>query len=67
MCANTARCGTFSAMEPTMNWDLTSYFPAFGGAEMRAFKQTLTGDLAALQARGDAATPSIFESRLFIL
>ena len=37
-----------------MNWDLTSYFPAFGGAEMRAFKQTLTGDLAALQARAGA-------------
>jgi oligoendopeptidase F len=34
-----------------MNWDLTSYFPAFGGAEMRVFKQTLTEDLAGLQAR----------------
>lgn len=41
-----------------MNWDLTSYFPAFGGAEMIAFKQRLVADLAALQTRA-AALPTL--------
>lgn len=37
-----------------MNWDLTSYFPAFGGPEMIAFKQRLVADLADLQTRAAA-------------
>lgn len=32
-----------------MNWDLTSYFPAFGGPEMRAFAKDLAAEIAALQ------------------
>ena len=31
-----------------MNWDLTSYFPAFDGPEMRVFKEKLGADIAAL-------------------
>ena len=31
-------------------WDLGSFFPAFGGPEMRAFKERLAADVAALQA-----------------
>jgi oligoendopeptidase F len=32
----------------TMTWDLTSYFPAFDGPEMHAFKQALRADISAL-------------------
>ena len=31
-----------------MNWDLSSYFPAFNGAEMRAFKEALGRDIKEL-------------------
>ena len=31
-----------------MNWDLTSYFPAFNGPEMLRFKDSLHSDIAAL-------------------
>ena len=31
-----------------MTWDLTSYFPAFDGPEMHAFKQALRADISAL-------------------
>jgi oligoendopeptidase F len=37
-----------------VNWDLTSYFPEFGGTEMTAFRQELATDLGALQARAAA-------------
>jgi oligoendopeptidase F len=37
-----------------MNWDLASFFPTFGGDEMRAFKVALTTDLEALQSRAGA-------------
>ena len=34
-----------------MNWDLTTYFPAFGGREMQAFKTELRADLGSLRER----------------
>ncbi|HWH78140.1 MAG TPA: hypothetical protein VNT76_12240, partial [Candidatus Binatus sp.] len=37
-----------------MAWDLTSYFPRFDGAEMRAFKETLRGEIAALKVQAGA-------------
>jgi oligoendopeptidase F len=37
-----------------MNWDLSSYFPEFNGAEMLRFKEALRGDIAALQKRAAA-------------
>jgi oligoendopeptidase F len=40
-----------------MNWDLTPYFPAFDGPEMRQFKETLQKDVAALQERASALPP----------
>jgi len=61
MCASISLASEFvrqisdlSGMEPSMNWDLTSYFPIFGGDEMIAFKQKLTSDLSALQLRATA-------------
>ncbi len=33
-----------TAVEEGMNWDLTSYFPAFNGPEMERFKQELDSD-----------------------
>ena len=39
-----------------MNWDLTSYFPTFGGPEMQQFKQELQQDMAALQERAAAVS-----------
>ena len=41
-----------------MNWDLTSYFPTFDGPEMRAFKEELQRDIAALQEKA-AALPDL--------
>jgi oligoendopeptidase F len=32
-----------------MTWDLTSYFPAFNGPEMRQFKEAIRADVAALK------------------
>jgi oligoendopeptidase F len=38
-------------------WDLAGFFPAFDGPEMRAFKEQLRTDVAALQAEAAAAGP----------
>ena len=38
-------------------WDLTSFFPTFDGPEMRAFKERLRSDVAALQEQASAAGP----------
>jgi len=40
-----------------MDWDLSSYFPSFGGEEMRRFKETLGTDLARLRERAAALPP----------
>ncbi len=40
-----------------VQWDLTSYFPAFDGPEMRAFKKKLAADIAALQKRAAKLAP----------
>lgn len=40
-----------------MNWDLTSFFPAFGGPEMQGFKEALQQDLATLQKRAADLAP----------
>ena len=40
-----------------MNWDLTSYFPAFDGPEMRAFRKALEVDLSALRDEAQALSP----------
>ncbi|MBI5743896.1 MAG: M3 family oligoendopeptidase [Elusimicrobia bacterium] len=37
--------------------DLTSYFPAFNGPEMTAFKKKLSADIAALQKKAAKAAP----------
>ena len=39
-----------------MTWDLTSYFPAFNGAEMLQFKEAMRSDVATLQ-QAAAALP----------
>ena len=41
-----------------MTWDLTSYFPAFNGAEMRRFKDQIRADVAALKDAA-AALPAL--------
>lgn len=41
-----------------MDWDLTSYFPAFNGPEMRRFKEDLQVDIASLQKEA-TALPSL--------
>jgi oligoendopeptidase F len=41
-----------------MTWDLTSYFPAFNGAEMLQFKEALRQDVAVLQ-KAAAALPGL--------
>lgn len=46
-----------SASGQAMNWDLTGYFPAFGGPEMQGFKETLQKDIATLQERASALPP----------
>lgn len=40
-----------------VSWDLTSYFPAFDGPEMRAFKAKLEKDIKALQKKAAKAAP----------
>lgn len=40
-----------------MDWDLTPYFPAFNGPEMRRFKETLERDIAALRAEAAGLEP----------
>ncbi|HEX3036964.1 MAG TPA: hypothetical protein VHT73_17895 [Thermodesulfobacteriota bacterium] len=41
-----------------MNWDLTSYFPAFNGPEMKQFKEALQKDIASLKEKA-ASLPSL--------
>ncbi len=41
-----------------MNWDLGSYFPEYGGPEMKEFKKKLKADIAAVQKKA-AALPSL--------
>ncbi|MBI4523087.1 MAG: M3 family oligoendopeptidase [Deltaproteobacteria bacterium] len=45
-------------MEPEMNWDLSSYFPEFGGPEMQSFKDELKRDIASLRGKS-ASLPSL--------
>lgn len=40
-----------------VQWDLTSYFPAFNGPEMLAFKKKLAADIAALQKKAAKLPP----------
>ncbi len=40
-----------------MNWDLTSYFPRFDGAEMRRVKEALRRDIALLKDRAASLLP----------
>jgi oligoendopeptidase F len=40
-----------------VTWDLASFFPAFDGPEMKAFKERLSADVVALQAAAAAAGP----------
>jgi oligoendopeptidase F len=44
-------------MRIEMNWDLSSYFPAFGGPEMRQFKEALVRELAGLLAEAQTLAP----------
>lgn len=46
-----------------MDWDLTSFFPAFGGPEYRRFAKELAATLAAVQARIEAQ--ELFEPAAF--
>lgn len=41
-----------------MNWDLGSYFPEYGGPEMKNFKKNLKADIATVQKKA-AALPSL--------
>ena len=38
-----------------MDWDLTSYFPAFNGPEMQQFKESLQKDIASLREQASEA------------
>ncbi|OGR52285.1 MAG: hypothetical protein A2049_01080 [Elusimicrobia bacterium GWA2_62_23] len=40
-----------------VQWDLTSYFPAFNGPEMIKFKRQLSADIAALQKKAAKMAP----------
>ncbi|OGR44639.1 MAG: hypothetical protein A2X35_04850 [Elusimicrobia bacterium GWA2_61_42] len=40
-----------------VQWDLTSYFPAFNGPEMIKFKKKLAADIAALQKKASKLAP----------
>jgi len=40
-----------------MDWDLSSYFPAFDGPEMRGFKDGLRADLESLQSEAAGTAP----------
>ena len=42
-----------------MNWDLTSYFPAFNGPEMAQFKKALDGDTQDLLSRAKMLAPLV--------
>lgn len=43
--------------QAAMDWDLTSFFPTFGGPEMERFKSELERDLTALAQRAAALGP----------
>ncbi|MSS72863.1 MAG: hypothetical protein EXS64_15425 [Candidatus Latescibacteria bacterium] len=45
------------APSSAMNWDLTPFFPAFDGPEMRQFKETLRKDIEALHEKAAALPP----------
>ena len=49
------------ALNSAMNWDLTSYFPEFDGAEMRGFKNRLKEDIKSLR-EGAASLSSLDDS-----
>src|SRR6266705_4424295 len=55
------RCDKGSAptgkFDRSMNWDLTSYFPQFDGAEMRRVKEALRRDIASLKDRAASLLP----------
>ncbi|MGD9641443.1 MAG: M3 family oligoendopeptidase [Elusimicrobiales bacterium] len=40
-----------------VRWDLTSFFPSFGGPEMAKFKKKLAADIAALQKKASRTAP----------
>ncbi len=40
-----------------MNWDLTSYFPEFGGPEMRDFKEKLKEDIGSIRSEASSLAP----------
>ncbi len=40
-----------------VQWDLTSYFPAFNGPEMAAFKKKLAADISSLQKKAAGLAP----------
>ena len=48
---------TKSVNEQGVQWDLTSYFPAFNGPEMMNFKKKLAADIAALQKKAAKLAP----------
>jgi len=43
--------------QTAMDWDLSSYFTAFDGDDMRQFKEALQKDTAALRERASALAP----------
>ena len=43
--------------QTAMDWDLSSYFTAFDGDDMRQFKEALQQDTAALRERASALAP----------
>ena len=49
-------------MSTQPNWDMTAYFPSFGGAEYTEFREQLARDVAALQEEVDALGPVSAES-----
>ena len=48
-----------------MNWDLTSYFPEFQGAEYKEFKENLSGDIKSLDGKASASEPLCGENLAF--
>lgn len=48
-----------------MNWDLTSYFPEFQGAEYKEFKENLSGDIKSLDGKASASEPLCEENLAF--
>lgn len=48
-----------------MNWDLTSYFPEFQGAEYKEFKENLSGGIKSLDEKASASEPLCGENLAF--